>query len=113
MSKTTETTESILNMESMLKSMGIDLSTMPKNNREEIEKLSAEITDPLNMNIEHVKRLQKLLGITPSSAQQPLPSGFAPKQQPKKRTKIGANTTCPCLSGKKYKKCCRSLRKKL
>lgn len=104
-----ETTESILSMESTLKSMGIDLSTMSKKNREEIEKLSSEITDPMNMNMEHVKRLQELLGITPSPTQQTLPTGFAPNQQPKKRTKIGANTQCPCLSGKKYKKCCRGL----
>jgi hypothetical protein len=75
MSETTETTEttetapSILDMESMLKSMGIDLSTMPKKNRDEIERLSSEITDPLNMNMEHVKRLQTLLGITPQTHQ--------------------------------------------
>jgi len=110
--KKTETAPSILNMEYMLKSMGIDLSTMPKKNREEIEKLSSEITDPLNMNMEHVKRLQTLLGITPKPTQQTLPAGFAPKQQPNKRAKIGANTKCPCSSGKKYKKCCGS-RKKL
>jgi uncharacterized protein YecA (UPF0149 family) len=110
--ETTETTPSILDMESMLKSMGIDLSTMPKKNRDEIEKLSSEITDPLNMNMEHVKRLQTLLGITPRTTQPTLPTGFAPKQQPNKRTKIGANTKCPCSSGKKYKKCCGS-RKKL
>ena len=110
--ETTETAPNILDMESMLKSMGIDLSTMPKKNRDEIEKLSSEITDPLNMNMEHVKRLQTLLGITPRTTQPTLPTGFAPKQQPNKRTKIGANTKCPCSSGKKYKKCCGS-RKKL
>jgi len=109
--ETTETAPSILDMESMLKSMGIDLSTMPKKNRDEIEKLSSEITDPLNMNMEHVKRLQTLLGITPRTTQPTLPAGFAPKQQPNKRTKIGANTKCPCSSGKKYKKCCGSRKK--
>jgi len=109
--ETTQTTPSILNMESMLKSMGIDLSTMPAKNRAEIEKLSSEITDPMNMNMEHVKRLQTLLGITQRTEQQTLPTGFAPKQQPNKRTKIGANTKCPCSSGKKYKKCCGSRKK--
>ena len=29
------------------------------------------------------------------------------KQQPVKKTKIGANDPCPCGSGKKYKQCCR------
>ena len=29
------------------------------------------------------------------------------KQQPVKKTKIGANDPCPCGSGKKYKHCCR------
>ncbi len=29
------------------------------------------------------------------------------KQQPVRKTKIGANDPCPCGSGKKYKRCCR------
>jgi hypothetical protein len=33
-------------------------------------------------------------------------TGYAPAQQPIHVEKIGRNETCPCGSGKKYKKCC-------
>ena len=53
--KVTTPTPSILDMESMLTSMGIDLSSMSAKNKKEIERLSESIKDPMNMSPDHVK----------------------------------------------------------
>jgi preprotein translocase subunit SecA len=49
----------------------------------------------------------------PTAAPRSVPGATAPRSAPERRAegarsgqKVGRNDTCPCGSGKKYKKCC-------
>ena len=93
--------ESISQMKSYLKTMGLDVDKIPKDKMNTIVQLAESIADPSKMNSEQITKLQQALGISQQG------SSLVPvKRVPRKRTKIGNNEKCPCGSGKKYKKCC-------
>nr|QBK86885.1 MAG: SEC-C motif protein [Marseillevirus LCMAC103] len=85
-------------MKKALQQAGVDLSKLPKGTLEKAMAMAERVADPSAPSGIDVQALQKLLAAARG--------GHAPRGPRKK--KIGPNEKCPCGSGKKYKKCCRS-----
>ena len=47
-----------------------------------------------------------VVGMPPEDRQYMRPMGYHPTPAQRSRNRVGRNDPCPCLSGKKFKKCC-------
>ena len=81
---------SVPEMLESLKGMGIDPGRFTAEQLERIMQLASKVDDPANVTQELLDEVAAVL---------------RPK---KKYGKVPVNSPCPCGSGKKFKKCCRS-----
>lgn len=83
-----------------------DLFNMVENlTPEQKDKLSR--LSPSNINPARAMQLVRELGLDIGEIQKSV-KNLKNISKEQKTQKVGVNETCPCGSGKKYKKCCRS-----
>lgn len=82
----------------LFKQFGISPDSLTPDKLNKITSLAKGINKPEDISIEKSQEIMKILGIGTNSG----------PRQPKKSTRIKPNEKCPCGSGKKYKKCCRT-----
>lgn len=90
-----------------LEMMNLLLEDLNEEQKEKLVKLTSKIKNPNDMSIQQATKLINDLGIDIEGIQKKMRKKKAEEKEKNKKVKIGANESCICGSGKKYKKCCR------
>ena len=91
-------------MKNVLAQMGIKPEDLGPDKIKQLMDLADNITNPEQITDDTVAKLAKIIGVKiPKGSGSLLP---LKDKQILPTVKIGRNVTCPCNSGKKYKKCC-------
>ncbi len=79
-------------IQAMMQQLGVSPDRITPEKFAELMKLADTVQDPANITPEITKKIVDILG------------GYHANRH--KTDKVGRNESCPCNSGKKYKKCC-------
>lgn len=88
----------------ILNFIGPIFNDLTEQQKERLDKISREIKNPQNMNIDQALKILNEVGIDPNEMRKKI--NLQKAEKVKNRLKIGLNEKCHCGSDKKYKKCC-------